>query len=57
VLSGIYGPKREEATQERRKLHNEELHNLFVSPYIRMIISRSKSLRRAGHTPLMTDEI
>jgi hypothetical protein len=34
VLRGIFGPKREEVTGERRKLHNEELHNLYSSPDI-----------------------
>jgi hypothetical protein len=32
-LKRIFGPKREEATGEWRKLHNDELHNLFFSPY------------------------
>jgi hypothetical protein len=35
------GPKREEATESWRKLHTEELHNLYSSPdIIRMIKSR-----------------
>jgi hypothetical protein len=38
VLRGIFGPKRDEVTGEWRKLHNEELHNLYSSPDI---ISRS----------------
>jgi hypothetical protein len=28
VLRIIFGPKRDEVTEERRKLHNEELHDL-----------------------------
>jgi hypothetical protein len=28
VLRGIFGPKRDEVTGERRELHNEELHDL-----------------------------
>jgi len=41
VLRGIFGPKRGEVTGEWRKLHNEELHDLYCSPYIvRMIKSR-----------------
>jgi hypothetical protein len=32
VLRRIFGPKRDEVTGERRKLHNEELHNLYSSP-------------------------
>jgi hypothetical protein len=34
VLSRIFGPKRDEVTGEWRKLHNEELHNLYSSPDI-----------------------
>jgi hypothetical protein len=34
VLIGIFGPKRDEVTGEWRKLHNEELHNLYSSPDI-----------------------
>jgi hypothetical protein len=39
VLRGIIGPKRDKVTGGWRKLHNEELHNLYSSPnVIRMII-------------------
>jgi hypothetical protein len=34
VLRRILGPKRDEVTGEWRKLHSEELHNLYSSPYI-----------------------
>jgi hypothetical protein len=34
VLRRIFGPKRGEVTGEWRKLHNEELHNLYTSPDI-----------------------
>jgi hypothetical protein len=41
VLRRIFGPKRDEVTGEWRKLHNEELHNLYLSPdIIRQIKSR-----------------
>jgi hypothetical protein len=41
VLRRIFGPKMDEVTGGWRKLHNEELHNLYSSPYIiRMITSR-----------------
>jgi hypothetical protein len=41
VLRRIFGPKRDEVTGGWRKLHNEELHNLFSSPgIIRMIKPR-----------------
>jgi hypothetical protein len=34
VLRGIFGPRRDEVTGEWRKLHSEELHNLYSSPDI-----------------------
>jgi hypothetical protein len=41
VLRNIFGPKREEVTGGWRRLHNEELRNLYVSPnIIRVIKSR-----------------
>jgi hypothetical protein len=41
VLRRIFGPKRDVVTGEWRKLHNEELHNLYSSPdIIRQIKSR-----------------
>jgi hypothetical protein len=48
----IFGPKRDEVTGEWRKLHNEELHNLYSSPdIIRQI--KSRRLRWAGHVARM----
>jgi hypothetical protein len=41
VLRGIFGPMRDEVTEEWRKLHNEDLHNLYSSPdIIRQMKSR-----------------
>jgi hypothetical protein len=41
VLRRTFGPKRDEVTECWRKMHNEELHNLYSSPrIIRMIKSR-----------------
>ena len=41
VLRRVFGPKRDEVTGERRKLHNEELNVLYFSPNIvRVIKSR-----------------
>jgi hypothetical protein len=43
-----FGPKRDEVTGDWRKLHNEELHNLYFSPsVIRMI--KSSRMKWAGH--------
>jgi hypothetical protein len=51
VLRRIFGPKRNEVTGEWRKLHNEELHNLYSSPDI---VRQIKSRRMwAGHVARM----
>jgi hypothetical protein len=52
VLRRIFGPKRDEVRGGWRKLHNEELHNLYSSPnIIRMI--KSKRMGCAGHVAQM----
>jgi hypothetical protein len=44
VLRRIFGQKRDEVTGEWRKLHNEELHDLYSFPSIIRII-KSKRIR------------
>ena len=54
VLRRIFGPKRDEVTGEWRKLHNEELNNLYCSPSIVQVI-KSIRMRWAGHVARMGD--
>jgi hypothetical protein len=55
VLRRIFGPKRDEVTGEWRKLHNEELCDLYSSPSIIRII-KSRRMRWAGHVARMGGE-
>jgi hypothetical protein len=52
VLRLIFGPKRDEVTGGWRKMHNEELRDLYSSPSI-MIIIKSSRMRWAGHVARM----
>jgi hypothetical protein len=55
VLRRIFGHKRDEVTGEWRKVHNEELHNLYSSPdIIRQV--KSRRMRWAGHVARMGEE-
>jgi hypothetical protein len=55
VLRRIFGPKRDGVTGGWRKLHNEELHNLYSSPSIIRII-KSRRMRTVGHVERMGEE-
>jgi hypothetical protein len=52
VLRRIFGPKRDEVTGGLRKLHNEELRDLYSSPSI-IKIMKSGRMRWAGHVGRM----
>jgi hypothetical protein len=52
VLRRISGPKRDEVTGEWRKLHNEELNELYCSPNIVRVI-KLRRMRWAGHVVRM----
>jgi hypothetical protein len=58
VRSRIFGPKRDEVTGGWRKLHNEELHGLYSSPYIiRMIkLRRMRWARNVAHMKEIRNE-
>jgi hypothetical protein len=55
VLRRIFGPKRDEVTGEGRKLHGEELHNLYSSPNIIRHI-KSRRMSWTGHVARMGEE-
>ena len=52
VLRRIFGPKRDGITGEWRKLHDEELNDLYCSPNIVRVI-KSRRMRWAGHVARM----
>ena len=55
VLRRIFGPWRDVVTGERRRLHNEELNDLYSSPNIARLI-KSRRMRWAGHVARMGEE-
>ena len=52
VLRRIFGPRREEVIGEWRKLHNEELNDLYCSPNVIRVI-KPRIMRWAGHVACM----
>jgi len=48
VMRKAFGPKRDEVTGEWRKLHNEELNDLYPLPIIVQVV-KSRRMRWAGH--------
>jgi hypothetical protein len=55
VLRRIFGPKRDEVIGEWRKIHNEELPDLYSSPSIIRIVKARRS-RWAGHIAVMGEK-
>jgi hypothetical protein len=50
-----FGPKRDEVTGEWRKLHNEELHDLYSLPNI-IRIMKLRRMRWTGHVARMREK-
>ena len=55
MLRRIFGPRRDEVTGEWRRLHNEELNDLYSSPSNVRVI-KPKRMRWAGHVARMDEE-
>ena len=55
VLRRIFGPRREEVTGKMRRLHNEELNDLYPSLNIVRVIT-ARRMRWAGHVVRMGEE-
>jgi hypothetical protein len=54
VLKRVFGSKRDEVTGEWRKLHNEELSDLFSLPNIVRVV-KSRRMRWVGHVARMVE--
>jgi hypothetical protein len=54
VLRRIFGPKREESSGDWRRLHNEELHNLYASQDIVRAI-KARRMKWAGYIAPIED--
>ena len=52
MLRRIFVPRRDEVTGEWKRLHNEELYGLYISPNIVRVI-KSRRMRWAGHVARM----
>ena len=55
VLRRIFGPRRDEVMGGWRRLHNEELNDLYTSPNIVRVI-KSRRMRWVGHVARMGEE-
>jgi hypothetical protein len=56
VLRRVFGPNRDEVTWEWRKLHNEELNDLYSLPNIVRVV-KSRRMRWVWHVARMGEDI
>jgi len=54
LLRRVFGPRRDEVTRKWRKLHNEELRDLYSLPNIVRVV-KSRRMRWAGHMARMVE--
>ena len=54
VLRGIFGPKRDKVTRDWRKLHSEELNDLYSTSIVWVI--KLRRMESAGHVARMEEE-
>jgi hypothetical protein len=54
VLRRLFGLKKAEVIEDWRKMHNEDLHNLYFSPSI-VRMMKSRRMRLAGHVARIGD--
>ena len=55
MLRKVFGPKRDEVTGEWRKLHNEELNDLYSLPNTVRVV-KSRRMKWAGHVARMGED-
>jgi hypothetical protein len=55
MLRRLFGPKRNEVTEKWRKLHNEELNDLYSLPNFARVV-KSRRMRWAGHVARMGED-
>jgi hypothetical protein len=55
VLRSVFGPKRDGVTGEWRKLHNEELNDLYSLPNVVRVV-KSRQMRWTGHVARMGED-
>jgi len=55
MLRKIFGPERDEVNREGRRLRNEEIYDLYSSPYV-IWVTKLRRMGRAGHIAHMGDK-